>query len=387
MTSIFKIAAVILFLAIALDLILKFNKMRGHFVHPTAHKGERLAEIAHMIKYELSGLYRHSGLVEPIIAKIGGAVYRTSTQIGGPGISPASLQFSFGGVFLPFVWHYRLNDKENVARGNFGNVFVNKHFFSLRTNHHRYAIQIASELFFLQVYALSGHDPKAVQSNHSFLKKGGDIVLAKTGKLAQVAAMNEGTILTLTKHDKKVDDRIAAILALTGDDCRQIEDVMNGKVKTFHDIFRGKWHTAPEKERFLALMKQEVSHLRKLLELMEDKKTTDRKFMEMQRMDPGPKVIFEAFLVQWEKEMIYIRMIIDSLESICKSPEKWSFNVRLAHHWIRIRHNSFGDAANNLHLESGKEVIDTNKVHAIMTSFTSERGKILQMMHKEEEAA
>jgi hypothetical protein len=368
---------------------LRYHKRRGNFTHADAKPEEHLSTIIHDINHELEELYANQNLANELLQKLGSMQQQTKGQ----GINPSDVKFRKAGFFSASVWQFDLNDKEEVAKGNFGRILLNRHHFTLRTNHHRYAMNIAAQLFFFQVFALAGKDPKTIQSNNKYIKKCGEIVLAKTGKIKESSDLNEGAFLTLIKHDRKIDDDIAESLHLTQKDLPHIETALSENVRSVHDIVNDvkqrNWRALIPKEearqvKNLTLIEKETARLRRLAKLMAEKSGSVRQVITEGNLEDADARRLGAFAEEWNKDQSYIQAMLGALEQIRNNEGNWSHFLHESHNWLRIRRASPSDIANRLSKEGERKKIDINKIHALITSFTAEKGRILQELHSEE---
>ncbi|MBU2561832.1 MAG: hypothetical protein KKD17_06040 [Nanoarchaeota archaeon] len=360
--TVISLGVVLIILCVVLDVMWNHHKRRGHFTHPTAHPEQHIGDIVHLINAVIQQLYdRH--------------------HLSGPGVKPSDITLRKGGLssgfFSPRVWQFHLNPPNEVAKGSFGRIVLNMHFFAERLRRHRYAMNIAAQLFYFQRLAMSGKDPREIQHNNSAIKKGGDIVLAQAGLLDAANSLRDGVTFSLIRHDRKVDEKIAQALDLADNDARGIEGALKGKVVS----------ASSDKERMLHWINHEVSHLKRLLELMADKKRTMEKLLAEEKKVSQETWRLKGIIDQWELDMTRIRWIIDALEKIRESRDRWSFGVSSLHNLERMRKRDLNDAAGKLDIESVKGTININRVQSIVTSFTAERGRIMQLMHEEEAAA
>ncbi|MBW2971809.1 hypothetical protein KY359_02120 [Candidatus Woesearchaeota archaeon] len=346
-----------IFICMALGLWSNYHKRRGHFTHPTAHPGEHLGHIVQLINSALHELYRKNHLT-------------------GPGISTADVSFMKWGALSVKVWSFELNRKDQVTRGNFGHIHLNRHFFTVHTRHQHYALNIAAQLLHFQKLAMSGSDPRAIQDNNSAIKKGGDAVLAKAGLLHESDSLRDNAVFSLIRHDRKVDEKIADTLDISEKDAKHIEEAMEQSGKGGSD----------DATRMMNWINREIGHFKELLKLMEDKKKTmDRIFSsEKKKMSSSDASRMQSIIDQWDLDMTRIGWIFDALENIRKNSHRWSFNVIGLHNWRAMKVRDLNDAAGKLDVESVKGTININNVRALVTSLTAERGRIMQMMHEEE---
>ena len=143
---------------------------------------------------------------------------------------------------------------------------------------------------------------------------------------------------------------------------------------------------SPPKPMSLHTCISSVAHIEKLIELMEDKKSTVKKFISEQHMSEDNKSRFTLFLTEWEKDIAYVITIKDALKSIRDNCENWKLYIKNSHQVVRMMSPDANSIANKLDEESRKEKIDINKVHAMITSFTAAKGKMIQIMRTEEAA-
>ncbi|MBN1544964.1 hypothetical protein JW898_05905 [Candidatus Woesearchaeota archaeon] len=355
--TIISLCVVLIFLCVFLDIILKYHERRGHFTHPTAHPEQHIGDIAHLINAVLKQLY-------------------DKQHLSGPGVRPSDVMFRKAGFLSSRVWRFHLNPPSDVAHGNFGRIVLNMHFFAERLRRHRYAMNIAAQLFYFQRLAMSGKDPREIQHNNSAIKKGGDIVLAQAGLLDAANSLKDGVTFGLIRHDRKVDERIAQALDLADSDAKGIEGALKGKVVS----------ASSDRERMLHWISNEISHIKHLLELMADKKRTMDRLLAEEKKVSQETWRLKGIIDQWELDMTRIRWIADALEKIRESRDRWSFGMSSLHNFERRRKCDLSDAAGKLDIESVKGTININRVQSIVTSFTAERGRIIQLMQEEEAA-
>jgi hypothetical protein len=388
MGSLSKIGLVIIILIFLLSVIATYANKKGTFTRPDVSSAAHVYEIVNMVNAELEGMYhslRQQGILKRATEGFGGL--SPSHLIEGR-LDPAEVsmksQFRMN-LFVVFRFH--LNDMDAVANGKFGSVSLNKAFFTTRTQHHRYALMIASELILFQLYALSGKDPKEIANNESFRKKHGEVIISLTGKIEEYAAMNERGVWSLTKHDRKVDDSIASFLGLTSREVAATDADLKQFSRSAHDIIRGDSHIfVPEDNKLRRLLDREIRDFERLVRLSETKLEDVKKLMSNRAIAADQRADLYNFSNKWEPEVARLRVILSALVRIRDSTSSWRLKDSWLHQFHRARTPETGAMAEALTEESDKGWIDINKVHALLTAFTATKAEMIHLMQFEEAA-
>ncbi len=383
-SSMSTLIVIIFIICIVLYILTVMHRRKGTFVHPKVSPEGHATEIAHMIDAELQELYTKKDLCNTIMRRTGGMGQAHRLHDGRITSSDLIMKPAIK-MWYFFVAKYDLDTKENVAKGKFGKILINKHFFTLRTLHHHYAMAIAAQLFFLQVYAISGKDPREIQAKESYMKKAGELVLAKAGKLEEYAALSEKFVWNLAKHDRKIDEELASLLGLSGREIGSLESKLEHLSRSIHDMVRLRSHLiVKEDDKIRCLIDKELSHLKRLVELAEDKKGTVNRLSRTRDISPGQRARLGSFLNYWDGEIARLKSIVVAIEAIKKEEGRWKFANREWNNFTRGSAKDSNEVANLLLDAKDKKKIDMNKVHAILTSFTAAKANMICLIDTEE---
>ncbi|MBW2967513.1 hypothetical protein KY362_03430 [Candidatus Woesearchaeota archaeon] len=381
-------------ISIFLFMYMHAHKLKGTFTHPPADKKMHVDDILGLVNHYLEVLRDTPGIAS-VLEKEG---YRQAAPQK-LRITPANIVIQYRSL-SPVVWRFDIGEPKEVSGGNIGRVLLNRYHFSLRTSHHRFAMHLAAELFYLHLMAAAGKDPRTIQKKLTYVEKCGKALLAKAGLLGVAGDLDDKHSIKLMNMNQRLDEEIAYVLKMSEKEGKDIEGEIDAHaekvgfantVKTASNGFRGKDH---HKKKLIVMLNHEVRHIHKLQLLMGKKRKAIDEFVHSQHIHGHDKAAWVNYLHLWEQEMLRMGSIRQSLEVIADNSDRWTIVHTYWHHWQRLNASETADAANKLQEEaskaydrSGKKKIDINRVEAILTSLTAARSRIIKELYWSEELA
>jgi len=369
------IVIIMVVLAFILMIYLSAAKHRGVLTKPNVSKDQHKAEMARLINMELEDLYGNMNLRNAIWKKMGNEAVLEGKQTPKMRVTPDDIEFrSQFTMKLIYVFLFKPNLRPDVASGKFGKILLNSHFFTSRTLHHYYAMNIAAQMYFLQIYAMAKKDPRTVHRKERYMKKAGETVLSLAGKFQQATAMQEWWVRNFIKHDRKMDDEMSHLLHLGKIDKERIEHEMDkySRGGSSHKVFS-------YEAKMRNLMAREHDHLVRLRDDAIKKAKGIKELISKPGIDAEEKAKLEDFLKHWQQTIARFDAMIDSLCLIKnRDSKRWKAGFNPARHLARIRKHDANTAAEKLLEEESKDTHDTENIHAILQSFTAAKADLIK---------
>ncbi|MBW2967519.1 hypothetical protein KY362_03460 [Candidatus Woesearchaeota archaeon] len=353
--------------------LLQFHRKRGTIMHPKAHPENYLADFVGLVNRYLRELQSDGGVIHAISEKAG---YRGMAKIEGQ-LHPAQVDLKHM-VHSKIIFSLHLAKRKEVAAGNYGRVFLNAHHFKTRPMHHCFAMNIASQLVYCQLYALGGKDPKEMPKKEMVI--GGKAILERAGMMGKYADMDDHWVFDLLRREHKLDDAIARTLAISEKDVESITKQLKIKAAVAGSrrwLMDNGW-----KAKLATLLEIERRHMAELLELMDRKAESIKK--EKSRADGSVVGKYEEFLQRWKSDREYVSSIIKLLDKTLSTKDKWRAAATEEHATIREKNITLQEAMQSIGMIEHSNGIDIYKVEAVLTSLTHERGRIHKELYWEE---
>jgi hypothetical protein len=377
-------------LLVVTGVLLVISEVRGNSKKPPLTKKQHASEMAHMINCELEDLYSNPKLREKIVAKLKPGGYREPGQthkLAHGRLAPSDVSvLPEWRMQIFYVSKWDLNSAEDVVAGNFGRLKLNERFFCARTIHHHYALGLAAQLFYLQIYAFSGRDPRKVQRKERHIENACETVLTLAGKFNEYSATREHEIASLVKTERKVNREVGELLHITEKEAIEVEEEMQKHSRNITDWVKFKWHvTEKADEKIACLLNKEKRHLEKLIARAERKRNNIARIIKAGGLDQRKNLKLQSTIHQIDSEIIKFGLIIESLDHLIQNRHNWEIKHRLWHNWLRDRKTKTTEIADMIHEENEKIPIDMQMVHALLTSLTAAKAELISIIETEEE--
>jgi hypothetical protein len=362
---------------------------KGHslFVHPHISFNEITAIITHTINDELVEIYRNKS--EELSMLIPKTFFR-GEEPGRGYILPENIVWraQAHSFFFDRVDDYRLSVPDRVKKGDFSGckVLLNQKYFESRVLQTRYARIIAAKLFFFQVYALRGLDPRKIQSNDKMTDSAAEHILNIAGR--RVSHLSSPVFFDSFRSDRRIDEGIGDLLrrseANLDQEKRKTGEILRSMVQNI-----GTHLSTGEFNQFEHLLEEEIKHLEHLAIKMNAKKKSVESLIEATKDIKDEENIKRAaylrwWLNEWNERIIKVQHLSLWLKHILGAKSRWSFYPQ-THFWTRGQKSTdISDTLSAFAAEAAKDKINITKIQAILTSFKATEAYILQLMEGEE---